>query len=210
MTTLLEFFGYDIDLLGKIGIYSIHHKHDPTKLYVGSTSKTKKSNRKTHHGFYKRFYDHVRSLKMNLHHSIHLQNIVNKYGIEGIVFQILEVCEGLSKNDIFKKEQFYIDKLKPVYNSFSTVHPQGRYWTKEDKNKASQRMRGKSLPEFVYEKIKKPIYQLTIDGKLIKKFNSKTEASQLLKIDNSSISNCALGKRKSAGGYKWSYEPPTS
>jgi hypothetical protein len=205
MTTLLEFFGYDIDLLGKIGVYSIHHKHDPTKLYIGSTSVTKKHNRKTHHGFYKRFYDHVRSLKMNSHHSGHLQNIVNKYGIEGLVFQILEVCEGLSKDDIFKKEQSYMDTLKPIYNVLSTVHPQGRYWTKEDKVKASQKMRGKPLPQFVYQRIKKPIYQFTLTGKFIKKFDSKVEASKKLNIDPSSMSNCALGRRSSAGGYKWSY-----
>ena len=34
---------------------------------------------------------------------------------------------------------------------------------------------------------------------------AKTLASKILKIDSSSISNCALGKRKTAGGYIWSY-----
>ena len=34
MTTLLKFFNIDIEILGKIGVYSIHHKYDPKKLYV--------------------------------------------------------------------------------------------------------------------------------------------------------------------------------
>ena len=204
MTKLLEVFGYDIDLLNKIGVYTIHHVYDPTKLYVGSTAKTrKKNNRKTHHGFYKRFYDHFRTLSLNIHHSRYLQNVVNKYGIQGIVFQILEICDDLSRDDIFKREQYYIDTLKPVYNSFKSVHPEGRYWTEADKLKARERMKGKSLPKYVYDKIKKPIYQLDINSNLIQKFNSIKAASDLLNIDPASISKCIAGKRKSAGGYRW-------
>ena len=67
-------------------------------------------------------------------------------------------------------------------------------------------MKGKSLPKFVYEKAQKPIYQLDMDGNLITKHVSKAEAARLLNIDPSSMSNCALGKRKSAGGFKWTYD----
>jgi group I intron endonuclease len=206
MTTLLEFFNIDIETLGKVGIYSIHHKYDPEKLYVGSTSKVQTDNRKSHHGFYKRFYDHTRALNLEKHHSKYLQNVINKHGIDGIVFTILEICEGLSKQQIFEKEQYYIDKLKPVYNSFDTVHPQGRIWTDEDVNKLKQRMKGKSFPKFVYEKAQKPIYQFDLNGNLINIHVSKAIAATLLNIDPSSISNCALGSRKSAGGFIWSYD----
>ena len=120
MATLLEFFNYDIETLGKIGVYSIHHVKYPKNLYVGSTGKRKKCNRKTHHGFYKRFYDHVRTLNLNIHHSKYLQNIVNKYGIEGLIFSILEICDELSNEQIFIREQYYINLFKPVYNSFNT------------------------------------------------------------------------------------------
>ena len=209
MTNLLEFFNKDLETLGKIGIYSIYHKYDPKKLYIGSTSKTQKCNRKTHHGFYKRFYDHLRSLNLQKHHSTYLQNVVNKHGIDGLVFNILEICDQtLSKEKIFEREQYYIDKLKPVYNSFNTVHPQGRVWTKEEKNKQKEKMKGKSFPKFVYEKNQKPIYQLDMNGSLITKYISKAVAAKLLNIDPSSISNCALGKRKSAGGFKWTYYHP--
>lgn len=208
MTTLLEFFNIDIETLGKVGVYSIHHKYEPEKLYVGSTSKLQKDNRKTHHGFYKRFYDHTRLLNLGKHHCKHLQNIVNKHGIDGLVFSILKICDGLSKEQIFEKEQYYINKLKPVYNCFNTVHPQGRIWTKEDVVKLKQKMKGKSLPKFVYERAQKPIYQLDMNGNLITKHISKAAAAKLLNIDPSSISNCALGRRRSAGGFKWSYNNP--
>ena len=69
-------------------------------------------------------------------------------------------------------------------------------------------MKGKSLPKFVYEKIQKPIYQLDMNGNLITKYVSKAKAAKLLNIDPSSISNCALGKRKSAGSFKWTYINP--
>ena len=210
MTNLLHFFGIEIETLGKIGVYSIHHRHDVTKLYIGSTSKVKTDNRKTHHGFYKRFYDHVRTLNLGQHHSKYLQNVVNKHGMQGLVFKVLEICEDLTKEEIFQREQYYIDKLKPAYNCFNTVHPQGRIWTEEDRNKLKQKMKGKSLPKFVYEKSQKPIYQLDMDGNLITKHVSKATAAKLLNIDPGSMSNCALGKRNSAGGFKWTYTHPAA
>lgn len=206
--TLLEFFNNDIETLGKVGIYSIHHISDPEKLYIGSTSKLQKCNRKTHHGFYKRFYDHTRLLNLQIHHSKYLQNVVNKYGIEGVVFNILEICENLSKEEIIEREQYYITKLQPVYNSHDTVYPKGRIWTAEDKQKLKDKRKGQALPKFVYDKLQKPIYQLDMNGNFMKKYISKAQASKELKIDSASMSNCALGKRNSAGGYKWTYVNP--
>jgi len=42
-----------------------------------------------------------------------------------------------------------------------------------------------------------------MDGKLIKEWDSINEAKK--KIKNGHISECCLGKVKSAGGYKWEY-----
>lgn len=47
-----------------------------------------------------------------------------------------------------------------------------------------------------------------MNGNLITKHISKAAAAKLLNIDPSSISNCALGRRRSAGGFKWSYNNP--
>ena len=51
----------------------------------------------------------------------------------------------------------------------------------------------------------KPIYQKDIDGLIIKKWKSATEASKKLHITISNISSCCNGKRQIAGGYKWEY-----
>jgi hypothetical protein len=50
------------------------------------------------------------------------------------------------------------------------------------------------------------IYQYTKEGVFVQKWGTTTQASTLLKINQSNISMCALGKRAVAGGYRWSYE----
>jgi len=49
----------------------------------------------------------------------------------------------------------------------------------------------------------KTLYQYTLDNIFIKKWNSVIEAKKELNLH--SIDACARGKRKSAGGYIWSY-----
>ena len=61
--------------LNKIGIYSITHEKCKNKIYIGST-KCKK-------GFTGRWYAHIRHLKRKTHYSDHLQNTINKYGLNG-------------------------------------------------------------------------------------------------------------------------------
>ena len=53
---------------------------------------------------------------------------------------------------------------------------------------------------------KKPILQYTKDGEFVKEWNSMCEAARELSINQSSISQCANGKKKSAGGYIWKYK----
>lgn len=53
------------------------------------------------------------------------------------------------------------------------------------------------------QKPKKPVYQYTLQGLLIKKYESVNEAFRQTKIRH--ISECATGKRNTAGGYIWSY-----
>lgn len=46
------------------------------------------------------------------------------------------------------------------------------------------------------------IAQYSLNGELIKIYNSRHEIKN---IDQSSITRCCNGKRKTAGGYKWKY-----
>jgi hypothetical protein len=51
----------------------------------------------------------------------------------------------------------------------------------------------------------KKIYQFSLDNEFIKSFDSGTEASSILGILRTSITNCLSKRTKQAGGYRWSY-----
>ena len=53
--------------------------------------------------------------------------------------------------------------------------------------------------------IRKPVKQLTLEGKLIKEFPAVKEAMRQTGIDDSQIIRVCMGKNKTAGGYKWEY-----
>ena len=55
------------------------------------------------------------------------------------------------------------------------------------------------------EKTQKPILQFTKNGDFIKKWNSATQIQRELGFNNSHISNCCKGKRKTCGGFIWGY-----
>ncbi len=83
------------------GIYIIKTLID-TRCYIGSSVKIKD-----------RIVTHIGDLKRKKHCNSHLQNFVNKYGIDKIIFEILEQCpiEKLTET-----EQKYIETLKPKFN----------------------------------------------------------------------------------------------
>jgi len=206
MSKLLNYL-YDISILDnltKLGIYKISHASKPDLFYIGSASSiyVKKGIQR---GFYIRFWHHINDLRLNKHCSKYLQNVVNKYGIEGIRFEILEIVETEDRNIILEKEQYYLDSLNPAYNSSKTARCPTVPYTVERKAALSARMKGKKLSEEAYNAVKVVIYQFNKEGKFLNKYNSIKEASDATKIDRASISNSASGKRKSAGGYLWSF-----
>ena len=52
----------------------------------------------------------------------------------------------------------------------------------------------------------KPVYQYTLDGELVKVWESTLECGKN-GFTQSNISACCRGKRKSANGYRWTYAP---
>ena len=56
------------------------------------------------------------------------------------------------------------------------------------------------------EKYYKKVYQYTTDGKLVKIWNSRKEASEA-GYTGTCITRCAQGKRRTHKGYVWSFEP---
>ena len=62
----------------------------------------------------KRKREHFYNLKNNKHPNKKLQNAYNKYGEDCFDFKIIEVVED--EKILIEREQYYINKLKPVYN----------------------------------------------------------------------------------------------
>lgn len=101
------------------GVYTIEHIAKPGVLYVGSTTVIKSS--KNFGGFRTRWQGHLLDLSKNRHASVYLQNVVNKYGIEGLRFDILDICEPKLAVGI---EQYWINVLNATkygYNSRSVA-----------------------------------------------------------------------------------------
>lgn len=60
--------------------------------------------------------------------------------------------------------------------------------------------------ERVKAKTSKPVYQYTIDGKLVKIYKSLAEASKINNCSRGNISQCCLGSYKTSHGFVWRYE----
>ena len=75
------------------------------------------------------------------------------------------------------------------------------------------RNKGTGCPQCAIQKNKgkthaeaKQIFQYSLDGLYIKKWDCISTAGRELKINSSNISMCAKGIRPNAGGFRWSYE----
>jgi hypothetical protein len=190
--------------LTSVGIYKIVHTKKPNVFYIGSASR-QKSTKDCEKGFYRRFLEHLYNLEHGKHTSRYLQNVVNKYGLDGIRFEIIEVINSNDRTYILEREQFYLDSLKPEYNSSSIARCPTIVYTEERKEAVRQKRKGIPFVEEAYEKIRKSVKQYTKDGILIKEYISLQLASDETNIDRASISKCATGNRKTAGGYVWKF-----
>lgn len=80
------------------GIYKIINTLN-SKMYIGSAK-----------DFDVRFSRHIRELKNNVHHNIHLQRSYNKYGFDVFEFKIIERIP-YEKDIIIERENYYIEKF---------------------------------------------------------------------------------------------------
>lgn len=79
------------------GVYKITNLCN-SKVYIGSTRKS----------FVSRYSSHYEKLRTNNHKGYsHLQNAVNKYGIQNFEFEIVEICD---KEKCIERETYWIGK----------------------------------------------------------------------------------------------------
>jgi hypothetical protein len=182
---LLSRTSSNYDDIHQIGVYKIFHVHNPDIVYIGSATSIKKYRK----GFKQRWICHLKDLKNNKHHSVFLQRVVNKYGIEGLRFEILEKCKF---DECIIKEQYWLDLIKPFKNNgYNTCEIAGNtlgYIFPEDKKSN-----------------RKIIVQYSLDGKFIKQWDSLNQAGRELKINVSSIKDCCKKRFNQIKGYIFRY-----
>ncbi len=77
------------------------------KVYIGSAVKLRQ-----------RFMAHRGRLQKNMHDNCKLQNYFNKYGEESLKFIVIEYCD---KENLIKREQYFIDLYNPSFNIARTA-----------------------------------------------------------------------------------------
>ena len=133
----------------------------------------------------KRKNKHLYLLKSNKHHSLSLQHSWNKNKPENYIFEIIET---LSENqNMYEIEQYYLD----LYKTYDK-----EYGYNMSKN---------AIAPFGTNPQIKVVYQFSLEGLFLEKYDNCTIASNKYNIDTSGLSKCAREKYRFYGGYIWSY-----
>lgn len=159
------------------GVYLISNNVNG-KCYVGSTIHLDQRRR-----------EHFSKLANNKHINAHLQNAYNKYGREAFDFEVLETIDidDNIKDKLLKREQFWIDNLKPEYNILLVAGSNlGYHHTEETKKKISESTTGVKKSEEHAKHRKSPSNPaiISIDGVI---YNSLKEASEATGVKYNTI-----------------------
>lgn len=163
-------------LLNK-GIYKIVNLIN-NKIYIGS-SKNLYNRRKTHFS----------KLRLNYFYNKTLQKDFNEYGENNFKFEILEIINNI--NNLINREQYWIDFLKPEYNTSKIAGSNKGY--KFSKESINSRTIKQSIPVLQYD----------LNNNFIREWNSAQEISRELKLNQCHIRECCRNIRKTHGGFKW-------
>ena len=134
-TSLLEVvpeLGTELAILpDTCGIYTITHR-ESGRCYVGQAL-----------NMHKRWLSHQSSLRRNKHDSKYMQNVWNKYFEDAFDFEVVENCDV---DDLTEREQWWMDELKPVFNTCPTAGSRrGFVCTAETRAKIGAAKKGKAL-----------------------------------------------------------------
>lgn len=154
--------------------------------------------------------------------TLRFKRAIKKYGWDN--FEHIIIAEKLTKLEATEMEKaiikaFDLTNPKKGYNSAIGGDGGGMYHKHQTEETRTKISKARKIIGFSEEHKKhiseakagakhhfaKKVYQYTKDGIFIKEWAYMSEASEVLKIKKPSISECCKGKRKSAGGYKWTY-----
>lgn len=200
----------------KTGVYLIRNKQS-NKIYVGSTQRS----------FISRINNHKGSLKRNCHPNKQIQSDYNLFGVDNFEIELLAICPPSFS---YIAEQFYLDTLKPQYNTSKfALTSKGVKCKEETKKKISESnklvyscpekrklntirkkeaMNRPEVKEKIRESSKKYIYKILSPSGEIFECNFLQEFCKKYNLNNSSLRYTLEGIRpdgkkvKFAKGYK--------
>jgi group I intron endonuclease len=109
---------------------------------------------------------------------------------------------GIDINNCLQKRYKSSGKYQWIYKEnfiYSNIEPIKSYKKRNKKHckKISKNKTGKGL---------KPIFQLDLEGNIVREWESQSKASKEMNLPISCINLCLVGKNKTSGGYKWVYK----
>jgi len=95
------------------------------RVYIGSAI-----------NFDKRKAEHIKSLRKGNHCNVKIQRFVNKYGIDCLFFEVIEICE---KDTMINREQYYIDLYKCVKCGFNILPTAGSWLNRKHRESSKKK-----------------------------------------------------------------------
>lgn len=177
-------------------IYKVENKINH-KTYIGQTTSPQgfKGRYRFKGDGVERVYKYCRHFQdRNYYYNEHLFRAIEKYGFDS--FEVDEVHDvALSKEELNEKEKYYIEKYDSFRNGYNATYG------------------GDSFPNGKNCKNSKSVCQISLNGELIKIWDSAQEASNALNIPFSNISKVCTGhierngsRQITAGGFVWVFE----
>lgn len=152
-----------------------------------------------------------------------IKESIEKHGWEYHIFEVIEYCK---KEQLKEKERYWIKYFNSFENGLNGNRGGGGpiVHSEETRSKISKLRKGTKQSaitilkrsQSMKDKGNVSVYQFSLDGKLIKKFDSLTNACIANNISIKCIGDIAAscsGRQKTARGYLWSYTeipPPSS
>ena len=173
-------YTYD-ELNSSCGVYilTLNNKH-----YIGSCKML--NYKMSRNGFHYRLYLHVHKLIKGNHHSLKLQNAVNKYGINNISFDIIQTCDSKITIDI---EQYWLNIMntfKQGYNSCPTARSNFGYKHREESKQKMSKSKTGRIPWNKGLKCESPSLEtrIKLSNALLGRKKAPMTSEQKLKISN--------------------------
>jgi group I intron endonuclease len=151
----------------------------------------------------KRLKGHLVDLLSNKHHNQTMQRLFDKYGIDNMTYDVVEICD---ENFLLEREKYHIELLKRPYRINHILDPVEIKRSEIYKERLSIGAKNSfKKGRKIYNQ--KETYMYSLEGMYIKSFENATKAAEYFgdKNNYSVICSAARGDNYTAYNYRWSY-----